>query len=596
MKHFLLTVLLLASALTAMADDSEWKYTDARNFLVLGKLTPDTAEPFSRFPACMEEGMREKLWQLGRCSSGVFIRFNSDAGEFMARWTTIGRLDGDNMTYILKAGMALYVRDKGEWVFVGSFRPGRFNPDQLKEFKISCTKLKGHDREYMLYLGAYDGFLKVELGIPEGCHIGMPRINSPRAEYPVIVYGTSVTQGASASHAGMVGTNIMSRRLDRVVMNLGFSNNGRLDLEVARFMASYPSPGAYVLHHVGNCTPELIYENQEAFYRILREAHPDTPIIFVGMCLPPRVRFDHKGAENILARREAMIKVFKKLKKEGEKNIYYVSEDKLDLIDKTVEGTHWTDKAFEQWAERLCRVLKRRIKVGKTLRMSIIGDSISTFEDMIPEGNRVYKKYRRDSCLVNWTNTYWGRLVTRYQPSALALEKNISWSGSCVAQDSRSGQRYTPSFVTRYGKGDNIIGKPDLVLIHGGTNDRSLKLLEVFEIPPEEAFREMFSKPLKELDTLSFAQSYVKLVRMVHKDRPSAKILCLIGDHISAEQAQSIRTIADHYKFVEYVDFNCGGEPNPAISKVYKSHPDSAGMDYMASEINRRLLELGWVK
>lgn len=364
MKKIILS-LILAAACMAGAAGADFKFTDARDLAVLGKLTQNTSGPYTRIPESYKEGMREAVWHLGKCSAGIAVRFSSDAGEFKARWSTAGLSLGDNMTYILKSGMALYVLDKGEWVYVSAFRPGnRLKNGEKREFRISCSKLKGEMHEYIIYLGMYDSFTSVEIGVPEGCRLEMPEVDSPRRSNPVIAYGTSILQGASASHPGLAGTNLLSRMLDREVINLGFSGNARLDSDVAEYMASYPTPGAYILDNAPNCGSDLILEKQEAFYRTLRKAHPDTPIFFVGQPLYPRVRFDDRGAKDILGRRDAMLEVFKRLRKSGEKNIYFVSADGMLLEDNTgtVEGTHFTDPAFQRWATALAKVMKNKIK------------------------------------------------------------------------------------------------------------------------------------------------------------------------------------------------------------------------------------------
>lgn len=363
MKRIFL-LLLLAFSLNAGATDNKYNFTDARDLTVIGKLTPDTSGPYSRFPGSLKGKVRDAVWGLSENSAGIAIRFSSDAGEFKARWTTAKSHPHENMTYILQAGMALYVFDKGEWVYVGSFRPGNAQKADPREFVIKCSKLAGASHEYMLYLGMYDSFTSVEIGVPEGSCIEMPKLESPGRSNPVIAYGTSILQGASASHPGLAGTNLLSRMLDREVINLGFSGNALLDMEVAEYMASFPTPGAYILDNAPNCSGDLILEKQEAFFRILRDAHPETPIFFVGMPLYPRVRFDNTGAENILGRHDAMLEVFKHLKKSGEKNIYYISADKVILDDNigTIEGTHFTDIAFERWASAVAKALKRKLK------------------------------------------------------------------------------------------------------------------------------------------------------------------------------------------------------------------------------------------
>lgn len=52
-------------------------------------------------------------------------------------------------------------------------------------------------------------------------------------------------------------------------------------MEVAEVMAAVDA-GAYVLDFVPNVTVEQMEERMEQFYRIIRNKHPYTPIIFVG--------------------------------------------------------------------------------------------------------------------------------------------------------------------------------------------------------------------------------------------------------------------------------------------------------------------------
>lgn len=62
----------------------------------------------------------------------------------------------------------------------------------------------------------------------------------------------------------MAHTNILSRRLNRECINLGFSGNAFLDYEVAEVMAAVDA-GAYVLDFVPNVTVEQMEERMETF-------------------------------------------------------------------------------------------------------------------------------------------------------------------------------------------------------------------------------------------------------------------------------------------------------------------------------------------
>jgi len=81
----------------------------------------------------------------------------------------------------------------------------------------------------------------------------------------------------------MIYTNILSRRLNVEVVNLGFGGNGKGEPEVARVIAEIPNPACLVLDYEAN-TDGLAHlqKTLPEFIRILRERHPTVPILVVS--------------------------------------------------------------------------------------------------------------------------------------------------------------------------------------------------------------------------------------------------------------------------------------------------------------------------
>ena len=354
-------VLLLVLAFLGMGSSyaQNYVYTDATTLPVFGKVCDSTYESFSRLPASLEGSIRPAVWKLGRNSAGIYVRFRSDAGVYDFRWYSLFVTPSVNMTACTVRGLALYVFDEGEWVYVNTARPPKSGNEA--SYKIGCSKLKGSMHEYMVYLSLYDGVGKLEIGVPEGYSVEAPKLNSPRKEKAVVMYGTSILQGASSSHPGMCGTAQLSRILDRQVINLGFSGNALLDMEIARLMAAYPDPGVFVLDNTQNGTPELYLEKEADFYRILRAAHPDVPVVFVDHPNYPGIRFDEGRDRMIREKNQAFHKVFDDLVAAGEKNIYMVSSMEMLGQDNvgTVEGVHFTDIGFVSYANTLAPILAK---------------------------------------------------------------------------------------------------------------------------------------------------------------------------------------------------------------------------------------------
>ncbi len=335
-------------------------YTDAAAFPVYGKISSETNERYERLPSKLENVSRKDVWKLGRNSAGLYIRFRSNTTSVRIKWAATFDNEQNHMTDLGTRGLDLYALVNGEWRAVAPIRPTRKG---VNEWTVIRNMLPEY-REYMLYLSLYDGVKSLEIGVDEGAYIGQPEVNSPSTEKPIVMYGSSILQGGCASRPGMAYTNIIGRRFNREVFNLGFSGNARLDMEIAHLMASVKEPGAFVLDFVPNSSDKLINEVAEKFFRVLRDAHPDVPVIFVEDPIFPRTAFDTKLHEEVVGRNIAMTQLFKRLKKAGEKKIYYVSAKKMlgDDGDATVDGSHFTDVGALRYVDNIMPALKKALK------------------------------------------------------------------------------------------------------------------------------------------------------------------------------------------------------------------------------------------
>jgi hypothetical protein len=210
------------------------------------------------------------------------------------------------------------------------------------------------EQEFMLFLPLYDGIVSIEIGIDSTAFIGQPQINLPQRTKPIVAYGTSILQGGCASRPGMAHANILSRMLNREVINLGFSGNGHLDYEIAELMAECDA-SLYILDFMPNMTVDRINEKTEKFYRILRDKRPDVPIVFIEEPIFPLARYDSGMQSNVHALNEALHTVFNRLKENGEKNIWLIPSAGMIGNDgeATVDGVHFTDLGFMRYAEYL---------------------------------------------------------------------------------------------------------------------------------------------------------------------------------------------------------------------------------------------------
>lgn len=358
-RMILIALLLLGSSLSALSQDKV-QYTDASAFPVYGKAYADDGPRYRRLPESLHGVIREAVWNLGCNSSGLYIRFRTSAPEVYAHWTNTG-YTMPHMTDVGTGGLDLYAYIDGEWKFVGSGFDWN-GPRKTEHTRRVVGHMDPVEREYMLYLSLYDEVKSLELGVPEGYTLEQPLLNSPKADAPIVMYGTSILQGGCASRPGMAHTNILARRFDRTVINLGFSGNAFLDYEVAELMAGVENPAVFVMDYVPNASPEKIETRGEKFFHIIRDRHPDVPVIFVEDPLFPHGIVDKAIAEEVRSKNAAQKALFEKLKKAGEKKIYYVPADKMTRSDDFVDGVHLTDLGMTHYADLLAKTLKKVLK------------------------------------------------------------------------------------------------------------------------------------------------------------------------------------------------------------------------------------------
>lgn len=356
------TLFTLAGAMFfALVLSAQTVYTDAQQFDIYGKISADTPGPYCRLPISLEGVSREPVWRLGQQSAGIYVRFKTNSANIRARWTSRCKEAMNHMTDTGVRGIDLYIFDGKAWRFVGAGRPDPASKETASDLVYS---MDGSWHECMIYLSLYDGVDKLEIGVDEGAGISRSTLDSPRAEKPVIVYGTSITQGGCVSRPGMCYTSILSRRLDRQFINLGFSGNGIIDLEIAGTMASYEDPGMFVLDYVGNARAADIEARGEKFFRILRDAHPDVPILFLGAKEYPYLAFNQSVPATVAENDAAQKALFDKLRKAGEKKIYYCPKFVMtgDACEYTVDGTHLTDLGVVEFTDFLYPYFRRALR------------------------------------------------------------------------------------------------------------------------------------------------------------------------------------------------------------------------------------------
>lgn len=359
MKWVNLLAVLLVHAGARAQEGVRW--VDASALEVVGRGFDD-ADGYRRLPARFEAQLPERVWELSGNAAGLVVRFATDATELRARWTT-GPLLMNNLSPLAVRGLDLYTlrADEGAgWSYLGTARPKVWGGGTEHEYTV-VTGLSAPDgvREMALYLPLYESVGTLRIGVPEGAAVEPPRV-AGFAGPPVVVYGTSITQGASASRPGLAFTAILGRMLGREVINMGFSGTGRLDPGMVGVLAEIDA-SAYVLDCQPNLRADEIEERTVSFVTALRRARPHTPIVLVDNIIYPGAAERPALKRTLDEKRAALRRAIARLGP-GAVTLLAIGGDEVEGEDESADGVHPTDEGMRRHAARLHATLEPLLK------------------------------------------------------------------------------------------------------------------------------------------------------------------------------------------------------------------------------------------
>ncbi|MHB9133179.1 MAG: SGNH/GDSL hydrolase family protein [Armatimonadota bacterium] len=316
---------------------------------------------YRRMPVQPTHPLPEAVNGLADCTAGGQIRFITDSARLFIRVRLMGPANMVHMPATGQCGFDCYIGAPGQQRYCSTTG----YPLQETEYEIKFFELPSREmRHITLNFPLYQGVEEVAVGVDDGAQV------LPPAPYdddrPVIAYGTSITQGGCACRPGSVYTNILSRRINREFINLGFSGSGKGEPEVARTIAEIPNPGCFILDYEANCvSTDTLQQTFPNFIAILREAHPTTPILVVSQIKFAGELFMPVALHTRLERLAFQRDVVEKLRRAGDRRISFLDGSGLlgeNFDECTVDSVHPTDLGFMRMADGLTPVVREILR------------------------------------------------------------------------------------------------------------------------------------------------------------------------------------------------------------------------------------------
>jgi hypothetical protein len=355
MRKGILT-LALACIVALSATAQKLHFVDARELGIHGYTQKSDKYPYYRYdytPYGFEKGVVSHA----KKSTGLYVVFKTNSSQISASWENVPHRMGDNMTGITQHGLDLYIKKNGEWKFASVGRVSTL-PEKNKRTKSLIKNMAEGEKECLLYLPLWCELKSLKIGIDEGAEIkGLP---SP-FRHKVVVHGSSITHGASASRPGLTYPALLTRNLGIDFVNFGFSGLCKMQPQFLSFLKQCEAD-AFLFDAFSNSTLTQVESRLEDFVAELTKAHPGKPLIFLQSPCDLDSRFDTKKYDRRASINNKAEQIMKQLCKQY-KDVYFLSVENVLGVDGTVDNSHPTDLGFYRFVKayqpKIAKILKK---------------------------------------------------------------------------------------------------------------------------------------------------------------------------------------------------------------------------------------------
>lgn len=318
----------------------ELRFTTADSLGLSGKIMP-TKQPFHRVDSLQAVGLPAYTLQLLRHGSGLAVAFKTNSKVIAARWCTTKSKASAYLSPAVQKGVDLNIKREGRWQFAGVGKP----EGECSE-AVLVQNMEEGEKECLLYLPLYNETTRLAIGVEQ--QASLSALADPFRKR-ILVYGSSIVQGASASRPGMAYPARMTRNTGLNFLNLGLSGSAKMEKEAAALVASI-NADAFILDCVPNTSPALIKERAAYLIKKIRDQHPEAPIIVVQSIKREHGHWNGEVGRMVDAQNRGIQQEVQALLKAGMKDLYFITSDDMLGADHegTVDGTHPNDLGFDR--------------------------------------------------------------------------------------------------------------------------------------------------------------------------------------------------------------------------------------------------------
>lgn len=310
---------------------------------------------FCKYPLNIQKEMKKfgklaekEMKNLNSASCGNRLRISTNSKRIIFKVQLKRKWEYQKMTNWNASGFDVYALKNEYYIHRTIFGPS--NGHDIFAEIIDVPK----NGKLCIFLPNYNTIEKMFIGIEKNSYID--KFDYPKNKrLPILFYGNSVTQGAASSRSGNTFPNIVSKKLNRDIINLSCSSCCR-GLDSISELIGRLNLHSIIIDYTRNAhTIEIFRNSHERFYKNIRKFHPNTKIIFLtSECFNNWKAYDEfdkivKNTYENAKKRNENVDIINQRKLFNEKEYDYV----------TIDSSHYTDYGMFRIADKICELINK---------------------------------------------------------------------------------------------------------------------------------------------------------------------------------------------------------------------------------------------
>ena len=337
------------------------RFTEASDLTIVGKVFPDTPNPYERMDFSKYGGWTQKDRDLLEMPSGIIVSFKTNSSSVWVK-PEFNEIYQSQTSGFSARGFDLYIKKDGKWLWAGTCAYGLDIEKESGKPKPLVEHMDGSLKECMMYLPTYSKLISLRIGVDDNCTIEKGDVPF---RHRVCIHGSSYMHGQATGRAGQTVPGYLTRLTGIQFCSLGVSGDCKMQPQFANALKD-ADVDAFVFDSFSNGTAETVHENLFAFIETIQAAKPGVPLIFMRTIWSERRNFDEPYDE-IQGKKAEMADSLMKVAIKKYKDVYFITTSNATSgqHDTSVDGVHPGSWGYYLWADSVRKpILKILRKYG----------------------------------------------------------------------------------------------------------------------------------------------------------------------------------------------------------------------------------------